>query len=442
MRKSVLWGTFLLFGLTLVAGFYLRSESWIETTVQRPIQSDASDYYFYAYNLQRHQTYSRTITLPATAEPVVRPDAVRAPGYPLFLALLIDGPPTGKLIKKIQLYQMLVSTLTLIMAYLLFRCYLAPLPGCLAALLVAVSPHLIVFNSYILSETLFCFILVLMALLACKYWKNPTPRFSVILGLAIGAGSLIRPSLQYFPLVVAILLVIQFGPQRGLRLAAMVMLGFILMLSPWMIRNAVKLGKLSDQSLMINFLHHGMYPNFKFKEIPASYRRPYKHDPRSREISASVGSVLNEIKHRFNSEPMRHLNWFVLKKPAVYWSWNTIQGHGDAYVYYVSQTPYSNSRFFQWTHSIMKLLHGPLVVLGLFGCLLAWLIPRPGSIDQPAFDFARFIAALLFYFTFLHMIGAPFPRYSVPLRPFLYGMAMFGLQYVYTAVKSRKAVKS
>jgi hypothetical protein len=127
-----------------------------------------------------------------------------------------------------------------------------------------------------------------------------------------------------------------------------------------------------------------------------------------------------------------------LQKPIIFWSWDTIQGHGDFYVYYVSQTPYSEKMIFQWTHKMMKLLHGPLVVISLLGSLLAWIYPRPSGLGRNSVYVARFVAALLLYYTILHMIGAPFPRYSVPLRPFQYGMALFCLHYFFNAVKSRK----
>ena len=129
MRKSALWGTFILFGLTIITGFYLRSESWIGTTVLRPIQSDASDYFYYAFNMRYHHTYSRDISQAADSKYKISPDAVRSPGYPIVLSFLIDGPPAGKLIKKIQLFQMLISSLTLILAFFFFRCYLPPLFG-------------------------------------------------------------------------------------------------------------------------------------------------------------------------------------------------------------------------------------------------------------------------------------------------------------------------
>jgi 4-amino-4-deoxy-L-arabinose transferase-like glycosyltransferase len=427
-------------GLTTIIGLYLRSESWIGTTVRRPLQSDASDYFYYAFNMSYHDTYSREISQSADAKYKPTPDAVRSPGYPLVLSFLIDGPPGRKLIKKIQLFQMLVSTLTLILAFFFFKSFLPPLLGGVAALLMALSPHLIIFNSYILSETLFCFTLVLIGLLICRYVRQPSWWFSIVLGSILGIGSLVRPSLQFFPLVLAIMLSIHYGRKAGLKLAFLILLGFILTMSPWYIRNIITLGKASDTSLMIKFLHHGLYPDFKYKQKQESYRRPYKYDPRSEKISKNLISVFKEIKTRFRAHPLKHLEWFLIKKPALFWSWNTVQGHGDVFVYYVSNTPFSQNKTFQWTHRLMRIIHGPLVLMSFLGSLLVWIVPQSAKINDNIIFSVRFVGALLLYYTILHMIGVPFPRYSVPLRPFQYGMAMFFLYNFYKIVKTRKVV--
>ena len=436
--KPLLWGTIVTLGLVLITGLYLRSGSWMGTTVRRPIQSDAADYFFYAYNLRIHQTYSRQINLATDSDDKPVPDAIRSPGYPIALSFLIDALPDRKLVKKIQLAQMLVSTLTLALAFFFFRSYLTLQASGIAAMLVAISPHLIMFNSYILSETFFTFILMLLGFLTARYIKHPSTWFSVALGVIMGIGTLTRPSLQFFPLVIALMVLIYFGRKEGLKRSVLILLGFILMVSPWLMRNVVTIGKLSDSSLMINFLHHGLYPDFKYQQDPVSIGRPYHYDPESEKISTNVYSVLNEIKDRFRTDSLKHIKWYVLKKPAVFWSWDTVQGHGDIYVYYVSQTPYTENKIFQWTHKIMKWLHGPLVVFSLLGSLVVWVIPGFNALGGNTVFMARFVAALLFYYTFLHMIGAPFPRYSVPLRPFQYGMAMFCLHYFYGLLRSRK----
>ena len=150
MSKRIALGSLVIFGLIIVIAFYLRGESWLETRIEQPLQKDATDYFFYAYNLRHHKVYSRQPLEPSNPNAQLTPDALRHPGYPLFLSLMVAGPPTRLLEKKIQFWQMILSTLTVMAAYFLFRCFLPPAWGYLSLLLVALSPHLIVFNSYIL----------------------------------------------------------------------------------------------------------------------------------------------------------------------------------------------------------------------------------------------------------------------------------------------------
>ena len=141
--------------LILVLGFYLRCESVLNTEVVKPLRADAGQYFMYAYNLRHKHTYSHQVGKPADLESPVKPDAVRAPGYPLFLTFFVDGLPNKKMISWILFSQVIISTLTILFTFLLFKRCLPPPWSLGTALLVALSPHLIVSNSYILTETLF-----------------------------------------------------------------------------------------------------------------------------------------------------------------------------------------------------------------------------------------------------------------------------------------------
>ena len=45
----------------------------------------------------------------------------------------------------------------------------------------------------------------------------------------------------------------------------------------------------------------------------------------------------------------------------------------------------------------------------------------------------------IIYYTLMHIIGAPFPRYSVSLHPFLYGMAIFVPYILFTSIQKRRS---
>ena len=142
--------------LIVISGFYIRYESALKTEVIKPLRSDAGQYFMYAYNLRHKHTYSHQVGNPGDLDSPVNPDAVRSPGYPLFLTLFVDGLPNKRMIGWILFSQVIISTLTILFTFLLFDKFLSPLWSSGIVLLVALSPHLIITNSYILTETLFC----------------------------------------------------------------------------------------------------------------------------------------------------------------------------------------------------------------------------------------------------------------------------------------------
>jgi hypothetical protein len=392
----------------------------------------------YAYNLRHKQSYSRDIVSLTDVRHPVAPDAIRSPGYPIFLSIFVDGPPNNRTIAKIVFAQMILSNLVLVLAYCFYTRFLSDCWAVAALLLTALSPHLIVANSYLLTETLFCLSLVLSGWLLSLFFLRPSLSLAAVSGLVLGVATLIRPGLQYFPLILAVISIVYFGRRKGLHFITVLLLGFLLILSPWIIRNLKMFHSISDDTLKVNFLHHGMYPEFKYHGLDKSYGFPYRYDPRSSEISVSTASVLNEIARRFRHEPVQHLKWYLLRKPTVFWSWNIIQGIGDVFIYPIHRTPYQSNLFFRWTHRLMHFLHWPLVLLCAAGSLMVWLPQLNYKYPDYSLRVARFVSALLLYFTAIHMVGAPFPRYSIPLRPLLYGMAIFCLHMFYTLAKSRK----
>jgi 4-amino-4-deoxy-L-arabinose transferase-like glycosyltransferase len=339
------------------------------------------------------------------------------------------------MIRKISVSQAVISALTLVVAFLFFRSFLSFFWGVLASFLVAISPHLIIANSFVLTEALFCFLIVLFGWLISIFAKRPSFYLGMIIGVIMGIASLVRPSLQYFFIPMAFLLIFHYGWKKGARFSFVVILGFALVFGPWIVRNMITLGIATDKTLMINFLHHGMYPNFTFDNLEKSYGLPYSYDPRSKEISKDLPSVLQEIARRFDQEPLKHIKWFLLGKPIAFWSWDIVNGTGDIFPYPAIKSPYFNKAYFQWTHMFMYVVHLPLVVLCMFGCIIIWFPHSMISLPEKSIFVLRFTSLLLIYYTLMHMVGAPFPRYSIPLRPFLYGMAMFTPYLLVTAVR-------
>jgi len=408
--------------LIILIGAFLRLGAIQDTNVEAPLSADAGDYVSYAVNMQRHATFSRQRP-GEDSEP--QPDAVRSPVYPVVLLGILYLAPELPLLLA-QYIQAALSTVTILLTYLLCRRFLPPAWACAAAFLTAISPHLVIANVYLLTESLFTFGLLAALLLFVRAHERGGQWLAFLAGAVLGLLALTRAAVQYFVVAVIALLRLEGRPVRALSVVA---LGFIVVFGAWTARNVVSTGSASDDTLMINFLHHGMYPDFRYQDDPATYRFPYQYDPASPRISNSTPAILSEILRRFQEEPVRHLRWFLLGKPVAFWQWDIVQGMGDVYIYIVDRSPYFSRPVFQWTHALSRLLHAPLVVLGLLGCIACWFLSARLESRSAVFS-VRLVAALIIYYQLIHIVGAPFPRYSVPLRPLIYAMAMYCL---YTA---------
>jgi hypothetical protein len=234
----------------------------------------------------------------------------------------------------------------------------------------------------------------------------------------------------------------QWGVREGGQRGAMLLLGFAIAYGAWPARNLVQLGTTGDPELQINMLHHGMYPNFTFEGHPESYGFPYRFDPRTPEIGASMKSVRAEITRRFSEDPARHLQWYLLGKPRALWSWNIVQGMGDAFVYPVIKSPYFSSPVFAVSHRVSRWLHAPVVIIAGLFAIAVWIPVCLRSIPAQAVFVWRAIALMLLYLTLLHMVGAPFPRYAVPFRPELYLAASAMLALIYFTVRGPSVASS
>lgn len=424
------WIYWLLVGLVLLLALALRLGAVNNTIVDDPLRADAFDYYSYAANMKYHHIYSRTHY---TEDGAPKPDAYRTPGYPALLVPLISYPPDSAMILRITRVQALLDCLTVLLALAVFRQFMAPGWALGATLLTALSPHLISMTTFMLSETLFTLLTILATWLLMRARTNGLRTLAALAGCVIAAAALTRPTLQYFIVPAAALLLLQGNFRAQLRLVLPFVLGFALVFTPWTIRNIVQTGTMADPTLTINAYHHGMYPDFRYQDRPETTGMPYRFNPRNAEFSTDKSAVLHEIARRFREEPARHLKWYLFGKPVSLLSWSVLTGMGDVFVFPVKASPFLSQKDYLAVLSIMKALHWPLVILAVVASILVWLPAFARRISMNALFSLRLLSLLMLYFIALHMVAAPFPRYGIPLRPYIYGMALFLLSRLASA---------
>jgi 4-amino-4-deoxy-L-arabinose transferase-like glycosyltransferase len=294
-----------------------------------------------------------------------------------------------------------------------------------AAFLVAISPHLVAFNIYMLTESLFTFFLVLLGWSMSAVAQNESRRHALIAGLVLGVSLLIRPTMLYFIAFLIPAFFVFFQKKKAWVLAVFLIIGFGLTYGPWVLRN--KLVNPGKSTLGIATIHKGMYPNLIYNNDSKTYGFPNRFDP-TWDQRRDTPSVLKEISRRFKNEPLKYLRWYIIGKPSMFFSWDMIVGMGDVFIYPVSTSPYHRHKgFFGLTHRVMYSLHGLLTVLALATSIFVWFPIAKRMLTEKGLIVARFVSLLVLYFILVHIAGTPLPRYSVPLRPFIYGLAMLGI---------------
>ena len=411
------------------AGLYLRIEMASKTVVDTPIRADAAEYYLYAYNLEKYGVYSRQ--RPSQIEDYIPvPDAHRTPGYSLFLLPFIKIYPPLKMVGFVVVTQAIISALTILTAFVFFRSFIDGPWALGAAFLVAISPHLVAFNIYMLTESLFTFFLVLLGWSMSAVAQNESRLHALIAGLVLGVSLLIRPTMLYFIAFLIPAFFVFFQKKKAWVLAVFLIIGFGVTYGPWVLRN--KLVNPRKSTLAIATIHKGMYPNLIYNNDSQTYGFPNRFDPTWGQ-RRDTPSVLKEISRRFKNEPIKYIRWYIIGKPAMFFSWDMIVGMGDVFIYPVLTSPYHHPNgIFDLTHRVMWSLHGLLTVLALATSIFLWFPIAKRMLTQEGLIVARFVSLVMIYFILVHIVGTPLPRYSVPLRPFIYGLSMLGVRLIVT----------
>ena len=410
------------------------------------IARDAQHYVDYGYNLFHYHTYSKQI---AGSHPV--PDSLRSPGYPLFIALFMTAYGDADYLPKLIYAQAVLGALLAPLA-LFVGIHFLPVGGALAAaLLVAISPHLITTTSCALTETLFSFLL-LSAIAVLYYAIGRTPRtlYYLLAALLFGLAYLTNEAVLFIPILIVASCLIHLRIQKHkvlkniyfkhLLLFAMVFCCFPAM---WYLRGFINVPvdapRGSDRALIT--MSHGAYPGFSHNNPTHKYA-PYKDDPMQPAFGQSLENFSKILWERVEKEPIRYTSWYLFGKPYYLWSWDIIQGSGDIYINPVKISLFEASQVSSVIRFAMKALHPFLLLLAFSGIPLFYVTYRGLFSTETVTALPLLPMLICIYFTGLYMIFAPWPRYSIPLRPMLYLIACWTLSTLISYFRNRSTTKS
>lgn len=186
------------------------------------------------------------------------PTAYYPPGYSFVLAPFMWLGYRWPLDSFRNVEVSIVSTLnvlwqlgTIALAFLIARRLTGrSLAGYVAAGVLAVWPNLVFHTGAALTESLFLLLLLVVVLLAIGAREDAggtwDVRRCVLVGLVLGAATLVRPvTVPVFPALLVVFLVGRAGWRRAITQTAIVTGAAVLVLLPWVIRNAVVMDQIT-----------------------------------------------------------------------------------------------------------------------------------------------------------------------------------------------------
>jgi len=410
------------------------------------IARDAKHYVDYGYNLFHYHTYSKQR---ASSQPI--PDSFRSPGYPLFIALFMTAYGDVDYMPKLIYAQAVIGALLAPLAFYVGIHFLPVGVALTAALLVALSPHLITTTSCALTETLFSFLL-LSAIAVLYYAIGRTPRtfYYFLAALFFGLAYLTNETVLFIPVLIVVFWLIhlrirKFEILTNIYFKYMIVFIAVFCCFPlmWSLRGFINVPvdapRGSDRAIVT--MSHGAYPGFTYNNPNHKYA-PYRDDPMQPMFGRSLGNFSKILWERVEKEPLRYASWYLFGKPYYLWSWNIIQGSGDIYINPVKISLFKASQISRAIRSAMKVLHPFLLLLALSGIPLFFVTYRGRFLTETVSTLPLLPMLICIYFTGLYMIFAPWPRYSIPLRPMLYLTACWTLSTLISYFRNRSKTKS
>jgi hypothetical protein len=414
------------------------------TVIINPLRADARQYIIYGYNIAFHQTFS--VEYPSDNP---SPDSFRSPGYPLLVALSFIIGGENNFYDTLRYMQIFLSALVPLLTYFIGIMFLPFFWSIGAAILVEFNPHLIVMTGYCLTETLFSFLLTAALFTLLYSFIVKKFRYFIISAILWGFAYLTNETSLFIPylLIVMWLIIARHKPsslksdsKTPFKYGIAFILIFSLFPTGWMIRNATQLSLEAPKAgnRAIATMSHGAYPDFFYKTESYKYF-PYREDPEQPRFGSNLSNFLDILTDRVKERPFKFFIWYFFQKPYYLWSWHILQGQGDIFVYPVKESLFSISKFAAITKNIFWIFHPLFLCINFVGTIFIFFhIKKLKITDIKAEGLILISLFIIFiYYTFLYVIFAPWPRYSVPLRPFFYLYSIGLLNLCSTAVGSR-----
>lgn len=316
------------------------------------------------------------------------------PLYPAFLAAVFKVFGCGLAgMQAVRVIQALLSSVAIIYAFLIAKDLFNAKIGLLTAFLVSFYMPNISTVGYVLTETLFTTLLTALIYYSIKFAKEPGNIKFIMLGILWTAATLCRPTIALYPALLFLYILLYIKPDflKLIRMGLMMLIPFIIIMTPWWIRNYREYNTFIPLAASSgNPMLQGTYVNYRqtpdnivFYEIGKNTFETNKNEVKAAKL---------RMKNGFTKNFWGYLGWYTLGKTFYFWFtifyWKSYFG---IYQYHFAAFHY-------------------ILIFGFTGIFMLLLN-----------NFHKYILPVLviFYFNVIHCIYMAFDRYAFPVLPIL-----------------------
>lgn len=437
LKKSLLIYFLMIGAELLIMIFVVRHASWSLNPYMTGF--DTLEYSTIAKNLVENSSFSKSLTAPFIS------NFFRSPGYPFWLAFiyLVFKSFTPAIFLGMIIFAFLAP-----LTYLTMRRVFSEKIALWTGIIFAIEPRMAFSAPFLLSEQIFMPVFLFAIFLAVQFFNNPEKKNYLFLSAGfLALSALIRGvSLYLLPIFLIFFFIKLYKKEPFLNILknlALVIVTFILVISPWLIRNRITLGTWQSSSLIGIQLYWGFLENL---EGYLSDSRELVHQKLVNRANYLVGdnfetpqaigiltnSALAEIKNNWRASIKVYLSNLV--------SFFIIDGYKGIASYivdikpnYIKFSDFIMKGQFQEAFSHLKTFSFLEIIIPIFGRALWTILTFLGFIgmflsikkmSQQKIILILF-SILIFYFAILTgSVVAMDPRFRIPVNGFLISFAL------------------
>lgn len=377
----------------------------------KPLMFDSNEYLSISKNIFQNHEYSIS---PVNTEDFKGfkgeyPTRMRQPIYPLFLSLSFWL--TGENKEFVLSLQLVLNILSYLLLYKIATFVFGDKYFSNSKFLLALYFPFWMLSTNILTETVFSFLLISTLFVFLKALIKSDIKLFLYSGIILGIAFLTRPIALFIILILGLVLLLYYPIKKSIYSWVMFFIGFILIITPWFLRNVFVLDDKTPLS------SDGGY-NFYSASLGIN-EKPWFESKEFNEIVGNGYYIDRDANEKFIQKGLS--NFF--ENPFLFFS-NGIKRVFDTWTYFPGTRDYAdNKAFFLFT----KVIQFGIVITALVGFLIEKSKILKLFILSPAISFS---IVILFSYSI--------SRFLIPVMPFIILLSGQGIYFLYRKLLAQK----